>query len=520
MEELPSGSRRKNYRRIEGLSEEVRYNVQNYPKLYHVHGGRSRCTQIDSDQNFCSVTRHLPECTFGVSQHQRRKLNQNLIRNHENSIIRNTPETTYELTVNLHMATHENREAVQMHGYMQHQENISKKKAKKCLYNFNQNNRTENDPNLPPPDLVKITKYIGPNVTREEKFIWNFEDMCLFMFPSELLRFQNGRAHIDGTFSYTNLNDEFNQIFIWSFKHEIDDKKVCMMPVIICTLKNKKLGTYSTMIRRIKQIYSENFPSLPPLQLRQFSSDFEAGIIRSFTEEFPGVQPLLCLFHFSQSVKNAINKISGKYKQVPPLLYVKHLTKALFYMPFCNYPFLVDTFFLHLIFIKNNFLDENYHSNFDDFFNYLYANYFTTGHFKSYQNWNWNTLIVDENEMDLTNNGSECINRTFNSDCTSGKKTFHDLCHKIVKFKKKYYEDKSIDELANNNVQVSRSDKFIWKKQAIRNYLESFELLSDQLKSENLIRTMHAINNVPSVGPLQSLNQIIENNENFYLDFH
>ena len=76
------------------------------------------------------------------------------------------------------------------------------------------------------------------------------------------------------------------------------------------------------------------------------------------------------------------------------------------------------------------------------------------------------------------------------------------MCHKIVKFKCQYYEEKSIDALARNNVAISRSSKFLRKKEAIRNYLEEFELLSNESKRQNLIRTMVAINSIPLVEPI------------------
>ena len=93
--------------------------------------------------------------------------------------------------------------------------------------------------------------------------------------------------------------------------------------------QHKTQTTYS-MLCRIKNIYSENYPSLPPLELQSFSSDFEAGIASAFKLHFPSAKPLLCQFHFQQRMKKTIQEISGKYKKIPPLVYIKNLTREIF----------------------------------------------------------------------------------------------------------------------------------------------------------------------------------------------
>ena len=158
------------------------------------------------------------------------------------------------------------------------------------------------------------------------------------------------------------------------------------------------------------------------LRITVVSSDFEGRIVSAFKLQFPSAKPLLCQFHFQQRMKKTIQEISGKYKKIPPLVYIKNLTRAIFFMPWSKYPFLIDVFFRHILSKKDD-LDESLHANFDRWTNYLYSNYFgDPDYFKSYSNSDCNTLTLHEYEKDLTNNGSETVNRTFNSNCTNGKK--------------------------------------------------------------------------------------------------
>ena len=108
----------------------------------------------------------------------------------------------------------------------------------------------------------------------------------------------NSRVSCDGTWNLTSNHDTYKQTYIISIKHTINAERVFVVPIVIELFKNKSYDSYIFLIQKIKQIFQDTYPNMPPLKFESVTSDYEQAFIKAIEVGMPDSKILLCIYHF------------------------------------------------------------------------------------------------------------------------------------------------------------------------------------------------------------------------------
>ena len=159
---------------------------------------------------------------------------------------------------------------------------------------------------------------------------------------------------------------------------ELQNRSNYSYPVVHCPMKKNesKEEHYTKIFKFLKRTYFEF--SGEELSPKRICLDFEKAAINSFVKNFPSSRILLCSVHFVRNIKKWFNNNMGKlWSRDEGLLDVIRIIRSVPFIPFVQYPFLLDILKKHLNFMKfmigREFAD-NYQIFLDSYLFKLYLN--------------------------------------------------------------------------------------------------------------------------------------------------
>ena len=350
-----------------------------------------------------------------------------------------------------------------------------KKTARAIRYHHQSTKQAVTEFNGVPQKMVMLDTING-----REQFIFDLDEMILFVLPSELHLLDQSHLVLDGTFCWTDRFDDWAQVYHFCIKFQ-DGDRVFTYILLSALLKSKNSLTYENMLANINDLYKRftgSTTNFTPLSIRM---DHEMAMVTVIQDLYPSCLLVTCFFHFVKLQRDRFLDMDKDFSFPDhPLNEAFQIIRGLSFCPFQESE-LENSFFQFLENYKFR-LSPQTQPKFAKYVRYLKRNYFGQSKWSFARGHHY--FFYRDFGSDLTSNTSESNNAVFNQECHRGTKSIGEFCDFMLTKKRKDFERKRfvLGDLRYNLQKKTTREK--WQKR--RQIFNEFDSLPLFLQKERL----------------------------------